>query len=299
MAAAEVVVLGYGSLMSGFGLHALGQLRARAANRVAFGNARRGFGKLSQATDRFAMVLEPERLDVPVDARTLDADAPATGAVEGLALEVPPISLARLADREGYSSGALQRLHEEAAHERMPLPEHLWAWFEQAHFDLGAFRERMYRRIGYTSPHYLPQPVRLADGRCALTFLAPGPEGTGCDRIVAARVRTGQTSLLTLAEAWRRKPNRAQFAYVVACLLGGAHGIAVQDLLASLRNDAAFADTVRAAIAPELRHELTRFLAATGLPAATYFGAFGPASHALSRSGLDTLLRGCIGPGDY
>jgi len=298
MAAAEVIVLAYGSLMSGFGLHALAPLRARTARRVAFGNARRGFGKFSQQGDRFTIVLDPVHLDTPLDARILAADTPPSGHVEGLALEIPPVALARLADREGYSSGALQRLREEAARSRVPLPDWLWALFEQAKFDLGAFRERLYRTIGYTSPHYVPQPVRLADGRCALTFLAPGPEGTGCDRIVAVRVQTGQTGLLTLAEAWRRKPSRTQLAYAVACLLGGAHGIAIQDLLASLADDARLADSVRAAVVTEQRQELARFLGATGLPAATYFDAFGPASVALTRSGLDALLRGCIGSPD-
>jgi len=295
MSAADVVVLGYGSLMSGFGLLSLGPLRTRSASRVAFTNARRGLGKFSQRGDRFAMVLEPVPGNGPIEARLLAADAPPAGGVEGLALEVAPVALARLADREGYSSGALQRLREDAAHERMPLTDYLWAVFEQAGFDVGTFRERLYRKIGYTSPHYVPHPVRLADGRCALTFLAPGAEGTGCDRIVAVRVRTGQTDLLSLVDAWRRKPNRTQLAYVVACLLGGVHGIAVQDLLASLAQDPQLAETVRTTIAAEQRQELARFLGATNLAAATYFAAFGPASRALGRSGLEGLLRGCIG----
>jgi hypothetical protein len=298
MSAADVLVLAYGSLTSGFGLHHLGPLRTRSATRVAFTNARRGFGKLSQRGDRFAMVLEPAPGDGPIGARILAAATPADGAVEGLALAIPPVALARLADREGYTSGALQRLGEDAARDGVPLAEHLWAVFAAAGHEVTAFRERLFRRIGYTSPHYVPQPVRLADGRCALTFLAPGAEGTGCDRIVAVRVRTGQTALLDLVEAWQRKPNRTQLAYAVACLLGGVHGIAVQDLLASLAHDGQLGEALRLAVATEQRQELARFLAATNLAAADYFAAFGPASHALARSGLDGFLRGCIGGAD-
>lgn len=298
MRSTETIVLEYGSLMSGYGLQSRGPLRAASAGRVAFSNGERGLGRLANAGDHFAMVLDRVRDDVPLGARLLAADAAPTGEAEGLAIGVAPMALARFADHAGYSGGALQRLREEATAEGTALADYLWAAFERAGLDVRDFRTGLYRRIGYTSPHAVPHPIRLSDGRCVLTFLAPGFEGTGSDRIVAVRVRSGQTGLLSPTDAWRRQPSRAQLAYLVSCLLGGVHGIAVRDLLASLADDPGLAGAVRGAIVTEQRQELARFLAATNLPASTYFSAFGPASHALDRSGLDGFLRGCMGSAD-
>lgn len=295
MQTAETIVLVYGSLMSGLGLRVLGPLRVRSAGRVAFTNARRGFGRLSHRGGHYAMCLEALVGHTSIGARLLAAGAPPAGEVEGLALEVAPVALARIADRAGYSSGALQRLREDATTERLSVAEHLRKVFEDAGCDVRNFRARLYRRIGYTSPHGIPHPVRLTDGRCALTFLNPGIEGTGSDRIAAP---PPPPALFTLAEVCRRQAGQGQLEYAVACLLGGVHGIAVHDLLASLAQDPVAAGTVRRAIPAEQRQELARFLAATGLPASTYFTAFGPASHALSRGGLNSLLRGCMTAAD-
>lgn len=284
-------MIGYGSLMSGFGLLNFGRLRVRAAARVALQNARRGFAKFSQHGDRFALALEPMRHDQPIEARTLPPDAPVSADLEGISLLVPPNDFGRLCDREGYSSGAVQRLRQEAAARREDLGAYLWAIFADAGHEIPAFRQELFKLVGYTSPHYVPHPVRLDGNRFAVTFLAPGREGSGSERVVPVRVRTGNDALLSAPEAWRRKPNQSQLQYFATCFLGGLHGIGVQDLLAPLAEERGLADRLRRIIAGEQPHELARFLDMTGLDHAAYWNAFGPPTQSLRRSGLEQFLR--------
>lgn len=287
------MVIGYGSLMSGLGLLPFGRLRVRSASRVALFNARRGFGKFSQRGDRFAMVLEPVRAEQPIDVRTLTADVPPSDALEGIGLLVQANDFARICDREGYSGGAVQRFRQEAAAKGQDLAAFLWSILEDAGFDIRTFRERLFKLVGYTSPHYLPHPVRLDGSRCALTFLAPGREGSGSERVVPVRVRTGNESLMTATAAWHHKSNSTQLAYTVACLLGGAHGICVQDLLMPLVEDRDLCERIRKTISAEQRQELSRFLEVTGIEHRAYWNAFGPPTQSVRRSGLEEFVRGC------
>jgi len=288
----DIVVIAYGSLLSGLGLQPFGRLRVRHAARVALVNARRGFGKFSQHGDRFAMALEPLRPDEPLRAQTLAADAPPTEAPEGIAFSVRPNDLARLSDREGYSSGAMQRLRQEATARRQDVAVFLWSQLETAGFDTSSYRERLFKLISYTSPHYIPHPVRLNDAQVALTFVAPGREGSGSSTVVPVRVRTGTVELMTAPEAWRRKPNPTQLAYFSACLLGGMHGVAIHDLLLPLADDARLSERVRAALRTEQQHELPRFLDMTGLDHGSYWTCFGPPTHGVRRSGLEDFMSG-------
>jgi hypothetical protein len=288
----DVVVIGYGSLMSGLGLQPFGRLQVRVAVRVALPNARRGFGKLSQHGDRFAMVLEPVRADEPLAGQALAADAPASAVPEGIAFAVRPNDLARLSNREGYSSGAMQRLRQEAVARRQDLAAFLWSHLEAAGFATTVYRERLFKLIGYTSPHYVPHPVRMDGGQFAITFLAPGREGSGAASVVPVRVRTGNVELMTAPEAWRQKPNRTQLAYFTTCFLGGMHGVYLQDLLLPLAEDVALAARLRDAIRNEQQQELSRFLDMTGLDHSTYWQHFGPPTHAMQRSGLDDFMSG-------
>jgi len=288
----DVVVIGYGSLMSGLGLDPFGHLHLRAASRLALVNARRGFGKFSQHGDRFAMVLEAAQPGQPIEARLLATDTPVGDTPEAIGLLVQPADLSRLCEREGYSGGAIQRLREEAASKGLELAAFLWGVFADVAFDLGLFRQRLFKLVGYTSPHYVPHPIRLDDRRFAITFLAPGREGTGSERIVPVRVRTGTEALLTISEAWRRKPNSTQLSYFLACLLGGVHGICVTDLLQPLAEDAGLAQRLRTALVEEARREVPRFLSLSGLDHNAYWQGFGPPTQTLRRSGLEQFLRG-------
>jgi hypothetical protein len=289
-ASSDVLVIGYGSLMSGLGLQPFGRLRARATHRVALPNTRRGFGKFSQHGDRFAMVLEPVHADQPIEARTLAADTEPSHVPEGVSLLVQPNDFARMCDREGYSSGAVHRLRHEAAASQ-DLAAFLWSLLAAAGYDIAAFRQRLVQLVGYTSPHYIPHPVRVDGARFGIVFLAPGREGSGSDRVVPVRVRTRNESLMTAPEAWRRKPNRTQLTYFVTCLLGGAHGIWVRDLLTPLADEPGLALRLRSAVAAEQPQELTRFLDMTGIEYTAYWQAFGPPPQGARRSGLEDFLK--------
>jgi hypothetical protein len=288
----DVLVIGYGSLMSGLGLQVLGQLHVRGVSRVALRNARRGFGKFSQHGDRFAMVLEPLAPEQPFQARLLAPDAPPEEGPEGLALLLSPNDVARVAEREGYSSGAFRRLREEAAGARLEIAAFLDQLHEACGFDASVYRQQLFRLVGYTSPHYIPHPIRVDGQQAGLTFLAPGAEGSGSSRVVPVRVRTGSTTLMTLAEAWQRKPNRTQLTYFAACLLGGVHGVLVEDILATLDAAPGLCERLRSVLAAEQPQELARFLRATNLGQQAYWEALGPTTHSLRRSGLERRLRG-------
>jgi hypothetical protein len=287
----DVVVIGYGSLMSGLGLRSLGAMRVRAASRLALLNARRGFGKFSRHGDHFTMVLEPLDAAKPLEASALAADSPVETGVEAIGLLLQPRDLAKLCDREGYSAGALQRLQEEGQRNGRDLATFLWCLLEEHAFDTRAFRQHLFRLVGYTSPHYIPHPVRVDGARFALTFLAPGREGTGSDRVVAVRVETRSEAAMSVCEAWQRKPNPSQLGYFVACLLSGVHGVSLTDLLEPLSQDFALASRLRLALRPEQSQELARFLGATGLDHQTYWQTFGAPNIALRRSGLDQFMR--------
>ncbi len=279
--------------MSGMGLAALGRPRVRGAFRVALRNARRGFGKFSQHGDRFAMVLEPQDATSPLDALSMPASAPWTGGPEAVALCVPPAELSRLSEREGYASAACERLLAEAHRANQDLAPFLWGVLEAAAFDIPRFRALLFARLGYTSPHYIPHPVRIDASRFGILFLAPGREGTGAAQVAPVRIRTGTPQLMSIAEAWQRKPNQTQLAYFLTCLLGGVHGISVHDLLAGCDAVPGLHTTLQEALARTVPAEHARFLAYTGLAATTYGRAFGTPAQALERGGLATLLQAC------
>jgi hypothetical protein len=287
----DVIVIGYGSLLSGLSLQPFGRLQVRSAARVVLLNARRGFGKFSQTGDHFAVVLDPVHGEQPIEARVLAADAPPGDAPEGIALQVQPNDLARLGDREGYSGGAVRRLRDEASRAHQDLPTFLWVLLSEAG-SVAAFRQHLFQLVGYTSPHFIPHPVPLGGSHFAITFLAPGREGTGSARVVPVRIRTGNESVMTIVETWRRKPQHTQLVYFVSCLLGSVHGIALGDILAPLAEDAELCTRVRTAVSAESRRELARFLNTTGLDHAAYWEAFGPPNQAVRRSGLEQFLRG-------
>ena len=288
----DVWVIGYGSLMSGLGLQPLGRLPVRDVARVGLHNARRGFGKFSQHGDRFAVVLEAVHHDRPIVAERLAPLAAPGGGVEGLALRLPWEAVLRVSEREGYAPAALQRVRTAARREGGDLATVLWRLYEDAHLDLAAFRHRLFTLTDYASPHYVPHPVPL-DGETAITFLAPGREGSGCDRVVPVRVRTGHLALLNLGEAWRLKPNPSQLAYARACILGSVHGVVVADLVECLADHPDLCRRLVAALAADCPEEWARFLALTGLTRAAYVRALGPPENARRRGGLEPLLFAC------
>ena len=145
---------------------------------------------------------------------------------------------------------------------------------------------------GFTSPHYIPHPVRLDPESCALIFLAPGGEGTGTDEVISVRQETGIQAVMNTSETWRRKPNDDQLAYFLSCLLGGVHGINVRDFLTPVREERTLAERLGDQLRQRLVVEQEQFLAITSLSREHYQRAFGDPDVALNRSGLAEFLFG-------
>ena len=284
----EVTVIGHGSLMSGRGLSFSGRFQVRTARIVALDNCRRGFAKLSKYGDRFATDLELEQ--PALEGAVVSPQTAPDGRVEALGLSVSLEDCGRLVKREGYRPEAMLTLVERARKHGLGVAEWLWQLAaEQAH-DLAAYRRRLFLMTGYTSPHYIPHPVRLAEAGYALIFLAPGPRGTGTPDVVSIRQQTGIDTILNTAETWRRKPNEDQTAYFLSCLLGGAHGLNVRDFLASVGENRDLAEILSQRIRPVLAGEVACFLQTTGLKPESYRQAFGSPEAALRRGGLGDFL---------
>jgi len=284
----NVTVIGHGSLMSGLGLSLSGPLQVKHAGVVSLAGCRRGFAKLSRYGDRFATDLEVTRL--PLQGCLIPPTTPPCGEVEALALTVPLEDFYRLAKREGYSPTAVQRLAELAQGHGINLADLLWQVHAEARHEVVTYRRRLFALTGFTSPHYIPHPVRLVDAGCAVIFLAPGFEGTGADDVISVRQETGIRTLMSTREAWRRKPNEDQLAYFLSCLMGGVHGIGMHDLLATVSEEPPLATELSGRIGQVMDKEREHFLATVGLTPEEYHRFFGQPESALARSGLGDFL---------
>ena len=292
----DVTLIGHGSLMSGRGLARSGRLQVRSAGIVALRGCRRGFAKLSKYGDRLATDLEITHS--ALEANVIPPAGAPDGRGEALGLRVSADDGLRLVQREGYRPAALQAVMERAEADGLGVAEWLWRLAAECGHDVAAYRERLCALTGYTSPHYIPHPVRLgADDSglhdYALLFLAPGRHGTGSPDVTSVRERTGIDGLFTTAEAWRRKPNVGQLAYVVSCLLAGVHGIDVRDLLSDVEPQTDLAQRLAERIRTEADGEAACFLETTGLSETAYARAFGGGRTALRRSGLEGFLDAC------
>ncbi len=284
----EVTVIGHGSLMSGQGLSFSGTLQVKAAGIVALPGCVRGFAKLSRYGDRFATDVESHHW--PLTGRPISPTTVPNGEVEALTLTVSLEDFCRLVKREGYSPTAVQHLAIAAQEQKASLADFLWQVHEEAEHDRLVYRRRLWELTGFTSPHYILHPVRLADGSCAVIFLAPGFEGTGADDVISVRQETGIREVMNTREAWQRKPNDDQLTYFLSCLLGGVHGINIRDLLLPAKKEPSLGERLRKKLSHSLEEEQARFLAATSLSHEQYQRAFGDADTALERSGLAEFL---------
>jgi hypothetical protein len=283
----DVTVIGYGSLMSGWGLSASGPFHVKQAFIVALAGCRRGFAKLSRYGDHFAMDLELRKLP-------LHGHVPATapnGEVEALALTLPLEEACRLARREGYEPAAMQQLARMAQARGLTIANFLWELSAEAGYEVVRYRRQLFALTGFTSAHYIPHPVRLGDAEDALIFLAPGFEGTGADGVVSVRQQTGIQTIMRTGETWRRKPTADQLTYFIVCLLGGVHGICIRDLLPPADEEPQLCAELGVRITGALAQEVEHFLAATGFSPARYRQAFGEPEEALVRSGLWEFLQ--------
>jgi hypothetical protein len=274
--------------MSGRGLAFSGTLHVQDACIVALQNCIRGFAKLSRYGDRFATDVETQQF--PLTGERVTVTTPTNDNVETLALIVSLEDFLRLVKREGYNPEAMQQLAELADKEKKSLAGFLWQLQADCKHDAVQYRRRLFALTGYTSPHYIPHPVQLTDESRALIFLAPGSEGTGSDEVISVRQQTGIRTVMNISETWKSKPNDDQLAYFLSCILGGVHGVNVQDLLSTIEEVPLLAKRLREQLTQELPGEVERFLAVTNVLETEYRHTFGDTEACLVRSGLRSFL---------
>jgi len=277
------LVVGYGSLLSGYGLLAerrggRSQLLARDAWPVIIENAARGLAKPSSHGQYLAMDLEPVDPTEPIKVRIARGRGDAHE-VGGLLLEFDAEWAARISTREEYDSATFLRLLDIAERARRPLAEYLLGIAQNAAFNLDAYRRELCAILGYTSPGYIFHPVPLDDGRVAIAAIGSGFQSSGHDEVISKRREFNMAKLLTCGEALALThlpmDREGQIGYFAECLLGGVHGVAVGDLMASFDADADWAPDLARHFHRAARGERERFLRATSLDERRYLERFG------------------------
>jgi hypothetical protein len=288
-----LIVIGYGSLLSGYGMLAerrggKSRLVARDAFPVRLLNARRGLAKPSSHGHYLAMDLEPIDATMPISASTANGSKVGIGAL-GLVFDrrwAPLISR-----REEYDEHKFVELIGLADRAGQSLGDFLLDIARRTRWNLLDYRRALNELLSYTSEGYIFHPIPLSDGRLAVAAIGSGFEGSGDDAVRSKRNEFGMDRLLTLAEALRVETfeldRDGQVGYYVECLLGGLHGLEIADLFRDLDDDLA------QALHPRFHHvvpgERERFMTATSLDEPRYRGAFGDDPHTALRSLLGTI----------
>lgn len=271
----EILVVGYGSLLSGYGLLAerrggASRLVARDVLPISIHNARRGLAKPSSHGKYLAMDIEPVDRAVPIRASSTAAD----GGIGGLLLTFDRECAPLIARREEYDADAFVRLIGIADSAGLPLGEFLMDIASGTNFDLLAYRIALRTMLDYTSPGYIFHPVEIDDGRIAIVAIGSGFEGSGDSKIVSRRQEFGMHRLLSLDESMRTEipgfDRAGQIGYYAECLLGGVHGVDVGDLAAGFGAEAGCVLELAAHLGPIAAGERERFLEATSIDAVRY-----------------------------
>jgi len=281
----SLFVVGYGSLLSGYGLMAerrggRSQLLARDAWPVIIDNARRGLAKPSSHGSYLAMDLEPVDSSQPIKVRVARGIADPRE-VGGLLLEFDAEWAARISTREEYDSANFLRLLDLAERAGRPLGEYLLVIAQATAFNHDAYRRELYLLLGYTSHGYIFHPIPLDDGRVAIAAIGSGFHFSGHADVISKRREFNMDKLLTLGEALALThlpmDREGQIGYFAECVLGGVHGIAVGDLMASFDANAPWAAELARHFRRAAEGERERFLRATSLDERRYHERFGDA----------------------
>jgi hypothetical protein len=265
----EILVVGYGSLLSGHGLNRT-PFVARDVHPVSIHNARRGLAKWSSHGRYLAMDIEPVNRATPISASIGLGGA----GIGGLLLSFDRTDARKIAQREDYKSDAFERLIGLADRAGQQLGEFLMAIAIKTNFDLLAYRIALREMLDYTSPGYIFHPVPLDDGRFAIIAIGSGFEGSGDPKVVSRRKEFGMDRLLTLDESMRVEisgfDRAGEIGYYAECLLGGLHGVDVGDLALGFDTDADWVRNLAAHLGPIAAGERERFIGATSLDAGRY-----------------------------
>ena len=279
-----LLVIGYGSLLSGYGMLAerrggKSRLVARDAFPVRLLNARRGLAKPSSHGHYLAMDLEPIEPTAPISAHAAAGSNLGIGAL-GLVFDREWAPL--ISRREEYDEHKFVELIGLADRAGQPLGEFLHEIARRTAWNLLDYRRALFDLLGYTSEGYIFHPIPLSDGRIAVAAIGSGFEGSGDSAVRSKRSEYGMDRLLTLSEALRVESfdldRDGQIGYFVECLLGGFHGLEVADLTRDLDPE------LHQKLIPRFHRvvdgERERFLIATSLDEPRYRGAFGDTPHA-------------------
>ena len=280
-----LLVIGYGSLLSGYGLLAErrgggSRLVARDAFAVRLGNARRGFAKPSSHGHYLAMDLEPLRRGEPILARAGLDGSGGIGAV-GLVFDREWSTL--IARREEYDSAKFLELIARADAAGAGLGEFLLEIARRTDFDLLAYRTELRRLLDYTSPGYIFHPVPLVDGRVAIAAIGSGYEGSGDPAVRSKRNELGMDRLLSMREAMEVRnfelDRLGQAGYFAEWLLGGMHGLAVDDMMTELDLNTDWGRELARRFRLTAPGEPERFMRAASLNAGRYRAQFSGIAH--------------------
>jgi hypothetical protein len=276
----SLMVIGYGSLLSGYGMlaHRRGggsRLVARDAFPVRLHNARRGLAKPSSHGSYLAMDLEPVDRNHPIVA---DVACDSDEGIGALGLVFDRQWAERLARREEYEPAKFLELLDFADEAHKSLGEFLLQIAERTRFNLLAYRRALREMLNYTSHGYIFHPVPFRDGRVAIAAIGSGFDGSGDPAVRSKRNEFGMDRLLGLDEALKLTSlaidRNGQIGYFVECALGGLHGLGIADLVTGspltdgLKNE--FIRRLSEAV--PLEHEL--FLQATSLDEHDYRKSF-------------------------
>ena len=283
-----LLVIGYGSLLSGYGMLAErrgggSRLVARDAFPVRLRNVRRGLAKPSSHGRYLAMDLEPidPTRSIAAGVATLTDAINGEGNIGGLGLIFDRKWAPLIARREEYNEHKFVELIELADRAGKPLGEFLLGFAERAEWNFLKYRAALRELVGYTSEGYIFHPIPLDDGRVAIAAIGSGFEGSGDEQVRSKRAEFGMDRLLTLAEALSisafELDRDGQVGYFVECLLGGYHGLEISDLAIGL--NAELQEALQARFEHALPGERARFLSATSLDELRYRGAFGLDPH--------------------
>jgi hypothetical protein len=281
----ELFVVGYGSLLSGYGLLAerrggRSRLVARDAAPVVLENARRGLAKPSSHGRYLAMDIEPVAAAAPISACIAEPGAHGVGGVLlTFDRELTPL----IARREEYDADAFLRLIELADRAGRALGDYLLEIARATHFNLLAYRRALRELLGYTSPGYIFHPIEVAGAPAAIIAIGSGFDGSGDPAVRSRREECAMDRLLTLCEALaleRIEIDRAgQIGYFAECLLGGVSGICVADLAAGLNPGASWGAELLRCLNQTASSERDRFRRASSLDATRFENRFGAAPH--------------------
>lgn len=216
--------------------------------------------------------------------------------VEGLVIKIKQKDFPEFCNREGYIKG--NELISFSSKSKN-IGYALWNLFlsskqENSIQSIKKYRKNLFKKICYTSRHYIPHPLKLKNLGNALTFVAPGRYGTGDEHLTSRKSQKGISKLLNAHDALKRNDvNREKFLeYTLECIYGGVHGVNVNDIIELISTDQEFLDDLRIYLTKEkLNEEREKFINQVIGNSEKYKQNFGEFNQNLERSGLDLILK--------